>query len=293
MIDEGPILIVGGDSALGKSLFKRLESDRIECLATTRRSKIGNRKHVYLDLTNDISSWRPPSANISVAVICAAITSLQRCHLAPEETKLVNVTNTLEFCERLNAEGAFVLYPSTNLVYDGSLPKRDAKDPVCPTTEYGRQKAEVEQQLIAYGELASVVRFTKILSPELPLFKGWIESLQSGNVVHPFSDMVMAPIGVDFAVEVLMRIIHSKLPGIIQVSGSEDISYAEMAGHFAMKLGVSEDLIQPITSGFTKLPLNAIPLHTTLDVSRLHSSLGLDPPNVWRTVDETFQLLRS
>jgi dTDP-4-dehydrorhamnose reductase len=290
MVKPGSLLIVGGDSTLGRALVERLKSDHMHFLATTRRSKIGNRKHNYFDLSNDISDWHPPSTNISVAVICAAITSLQRSDLAPEETKLVNVTNTLELCERLTAKGAFVLYPSTNLVYDGSVPKRDARDHICPTTEYGRQKAEVEQQLLAYGELACVVRFTKILSQDLPLFRGWIESLQSGNVIHPFSDMVMAPVGIDFAIEVLMSVIHSRLSGIVQVSASEDISYAEVASHFAMKLGVSEDLIQPISSTSRNLPLNEVPLHTTLDASRLRSDIGFEPPDVWATVDSVFNL---
>lgn len=281
---------MGGDSTLGRGLLAHLQSDRIQFWATTRRSRVVKGEHSFLDLKNDVQSWKPPSSDISVAVICAGIASIQSCHEEPHETRLVNVINTIKLAEKLRAKGTFVLYPSTNLVFDGSIPNRKAGDPVCPTTEYGRQKAEVERQLLSQGELASVVRFTKILSPELPLFNGWIELLQSGNVIHPFSDMVMAPIGIDLAVEVLMSVIHSRLSGIIQVSGPKDISYAQVASHIAMRLRVSEDLIEPITSNSSNLQLNAAPLHTTLDVSRLRSDFRLEQPDIWATIDKVYQL---
>jgi hypothetical protein len=46
----------------------------------------------------------------------------------------------------------------TNLVFDGSVPCRNAHDAACPVTEYGRQKAEAEKQLLALGNMAAVVR---------------------------------------------------------------------------------------------------------------------------------------
>ena len=87
-----------------------------------------------------------------------------------------------------------------------------------------------------------------------------------------------------------MKVIHSRLPGIVQVSASEDISYAQLAYYIAMRLGVREDLIQPIASGNSTLPLYATPLNTTLDLNRLRSDFGLEPPDVWATVDSVFKL---
>ena len=84
--------------------------------------------------------------------------------------------------QALSASGAFPVLLSTNLVFDGTVPYRGPDDPVCPRTEYGRQKAAAERAVLAAG--GAVVRLTKVLGPDDPLVTGWVARLRRGEPVE-------------------------------------------------------------------------------------------------------------
>ncbi len=128
------------------------------------------------------------------------------------------------------------------------------------------------------------------VSADLKAAVGWIQTLQNNEVVHPFSDMVMAPVPLPFAVNVLHRIAEVRMPGIIQVSGEKDVTYEQVGRHIAHRIGASPDLVQPIRSEEAALQLEAIPSHTTLDTTRLRVDLGMVPPDVWSAIDSVFGL---
>ena len=191
---------------------------------------------------------------------------------------------------KLSEVGAFVIFPSTSLVFDGSVPLRKATDETCPLTEYGRQKAMAEAQLQSHNGLLAVVRLTKVLWPDMPLLKEWVQLLTEGEPIHPFSNMVVAPLSIDFAVDVLALISKNRAPGITQASGPRDISYDDVARHIATRVGASQDLVQPVTADQAGIDIEAIPPNTTLDTTRLRLEYHKEPPNVWSTLDSVLSL---
>ena len=277
-------LVIGADGLMGRALVNYLTHIGKTVLETTRRLDTISERRVFLDLTKDVSDWHPP-CQVSVAYLCAAVTLLERCRKEPAQSAMVNVHNTIALAKTLVASGTFVVFPSTNLVYDGSIPFRKADDPVCPLTEYGWQKSEAEKLLLALGDLISVVRFTKVIGPNMPLFKGWIQTLRNNEVIHPFSDMVMAPVPLPFAVDVFRRVAEARLPGIVQVSGERDVTYKQVAYHIAPCISARLDLVQPLRSEEAGLQFEAIPTYTTLDMTRLHTEFGIEPPDVWLAID--------
>jgi len=278
------ILVVGADGMIGRVLADHLTCAGIKVWETTHLPDTLSDRRVFLDMTRDVSGWEPPEP-ITAAVICAAMTSLERCQSHPEESHRFNVRNTLVVAEKLIADGVFLVFLSTSQVYDGSVAFRKANDAICPQTEYGRQKAEVEKRLLALGNLTSVIRFTKIIGPDNSLFNKWIQALQNRQPIHPFSDAVMSPLPLPFAVAVLDRVVKARLPGILQVSGKQDTTYEKVARYIAQRIGASQDLVQPSLSVESGLPRAFFPAHTTLDISRLRAELGLTPPDVWSTLN--------
>ncbi len=252
-------------------------------LQTTRHRDLVNEQRIYLDLSEDISKWTLPSALVRTVIICAAVTSQEKCRLDPEYSRRVNVESTVALAKRLADSGIFVIFPSTNLVFDGKKSFAKANARLNPQTEYGRQKAEAESQLMKLGDLVSIVRLSKVLSPNMTLFQNWIRDLKTGKEIHPFSDMVMSPVPLSFAVDVLLKVEEKKVSGIMQVSALEDISYAEAAKQIARKMGLDEKLINPVS--YQESGIGFAPMHTTLDVSRLNSELGMTPPDVHETVE--------
>ena len=141
------VLIVGADGLLGGTLRRHLQRAGHEVAATSLLSVPDSQNVLHLDLTQPPETW-PELPACRAVVLCAAITSLEQCRANPAGTRLVNVTRTLALLEGLAQKGTFVVFISSNLVFDGSKPGRQADEPVCPRTEYGRQKAEAEAALL-------------------------------------------------------------------------------------------------------------------------------------------------
>lgn len=288
--DKGQVLIVGADSSIGRRLADNLRNVGISVVKTSRKNDASSASTLFLDLSKDISDWQPPE-NISVAFWCAAVTSLEDCRVHTQLSRTINVDNTCCLARAFAANGIFNVYISSNLVFDGSVCFQQQDATPCPTTEYGRQKAEVERCFLNMGKLASVVRLTKVLTPGAPLLHNWIRSLQNNIPIHPFSDLLFSPIRLDFVITVLARIAELKVDGIVQVSGNADISYEQAARYIAERLGVDTRLVQPIKISESHLEFEAIPQSSTLDTGRLEKELGLVAPDVWQAIDSACALM--
>lgn len=282
MAAGGTVLVVGADGEIGTAVARQLEASGTPVARTSRR---GTADSLPLDLAAAASSWSLPSG-VSAAVLCAAVSSTETCSHDPVEARRVNVEATLELARRLTVAGSRLVFLSTNLVFDGSVPFVPADAPRCPRTAYGRMKAEVETELFALDAATTVVRLTKVVGRPLPVFTRWREALARGEPVHPFSDMVMAPVTLAVAASVIAAAAREPLGDILQVSARADVSYAEVARRLAARWGFSADLVKPMVTAGAGLRLEHVPSHTTLDPSAVRDRLGLEPPDPWAAVEE-------
>lgn len=268
------VLIVGVESTIGRGLLRAFEPTGISVWSTSRRSSSQSR-HLLLDLSQSPDKWSLPMPPVDVAFLCAAVTSQAQCASEPEATHKVNVLNVFALAKKLTEAGTFVIFISSSLVLDGLTPYAKAGQSTNPQTIYGRQKAQAEQYLLGLGERVAVVRFGKVVAPGLPLFEDWAKNLRAGQKIHPFSDMVFAPVALPFAVEVLHKIALMQQPGIVQASAARDVSYAEAAQVIAKNVGADTALIAPVTRPQTADAFS--PRHTTFDGEGL-AKLHLAPP---------------
>jgi dTDP-4-dehydrorhamnose reductase len=241
-----------------------------------------------LDLSADAGSWHLPTG-VSVAFVCASIGSLERCRRNPAETRAVNVTATLLLAEMLMSTGAFVVFPSSSLVFDGSTAHVNADAPTCPRVEYGRQKALVEKELLRNAKRCCVLRLTKVLGAPNNLLCGWRDSMLQGRIVRPFSDLVMAPLPLGFAAQAMHSIGLDRRCGIAQISANEDISYEWAARYIARRIGASADLIRPVSVAESGVALEWVPRNTTLDMTRIANEYGWDYPPPSHGVEAVLQ----
>jgi len=268
------ILIVGGDSSIGQALADHLEHKGINVLKTSRR-KQSQQNCLFLDLSNPSATYLIPN-NISLAFICAAVASIDQCNRQPDQTYFINVEQTLALSKQLISAGARIVFLSSNVVFDGSKAYRLADEPTCPISEYGKQKAEAERQLLALGGNVTIVRLTKVLTARMPLLNQWIQSLETGAAIHPRNDMIVSPLALDFVVDVLGQLIDLRQNGILQLSGTEDITYAILAKEIARQLECDQTLIQPITQQSDAHSQKQT--YTTLDVTAFRNLYKMEPP---------------
>jgi len=278
------VLIVGADGMIGRALADVLTTDGHAVFATTRRPGAAGPRRIPLDLSADPSTAALPES-VSVAYLCAAVTSVQQCERDPEGTAKVNVDHTLALARRLTDQGARVVFLSTNIVFDGRQDFAKPEDATAPHSAYGRQKLAVEQGLLRLNRAHSIVRLTKVLGPKPALLLDWVRRLQAGEPIEAFRDKVMSPVPLSFVTEVLRRLGDGTHGGIFQVSGPRDVTYVEIALHLAARVGAPASLVRPVDGRAKLLEASLAPDHTTLDTGRLERDLGMRPPDVWQTID--------
>lgn len=264
------VLIVGGDSLIGSSLNKRLLAEGYQVTCTTRRHRDCGNSSVYLDLQNPDSFASIKSQRFDTAVLCGAVTSIQKCEDNPEQTRKINVNGTVTLADFLSGAGTHLVFLSTNMVFDGSKPYAKAYDSRTPLTEYGRQKAAVEDALHVAKLSSAIVRLGKVLSSDLPLFCEWLKNLRAGHRIHPHRNRFMAPISLAYATDILSLIIGKKMKGVFHATASSDITYVDAAYRLAMLARCNPALIQPVNAPLLYDCRGAcLPLftHTTLEFS--------------------------
>lgn len=278
----GKVLITGAEGNIASGLLDALSLAGNTIWSTTRRRDAVGSRRLFVDLSESPHQWSLPPGPVDVAFLCAGVGSQERCGIEPEATRQINVLQTFELARTLAAQGAFVIFISTNLVLDGQTPFAAKDQPYNPQTAYGVQKAEAEQQLLKLGKQIAIVRLGKVIVPGMALFDRWADDLSEGKTIHPFQDMVMAPIPLSFALDVLCRVAFQRRSGITQATAMRDISYAQAAQSIARNLGASEGLIAPVRGQHSTHIYS--PRHTTLDPACL-VSLGLTAPQPERAFD--------
>jgi len=281
------VLLVGVDSMIGGAVADELLRHGHEVLTTSRRR--ASPRHLYLDLADDVSRWPLPS-NLHCACVFAGVTALNDCERDPQGSRQVNVVATLTLFRRLAQAGVRVVYPSSNLVFDGRSARITELDVPCPRTEYGRQKTEVEQGIVGLPRGAAVVRLTKVLPMRFGLFADWAEKLRLGEPVHPFQDLWFAPLTLRRTAEVFLAVCTSGCSGVLHVSGGPTISYADAAFYLADRLGAPAELVQPISARLRGIDPDRMPRNASLHSSRLRELVSQPLPDAWDCIDETMGL---
>jgi dTDP-4-dehydrorhamnose reductase len=283
----GMFLIVGGDSEIGGATFGALKAQNQAVAATTRRRDRVAQDRPFLDLAASLDGWEPPQG-AALACVCAAVARLADCATDPQSSAHINVTQTLALVDKLLSRGLYVLFLSTNQVFDGRIPEVRPEAPHSPVSEYGRQKARTESALrdyIARGAPVGILRLAKVVSPRMPLLQRWIADLASGKPISAFADMTLAPTLMASVTSAISSLLRERASGIFQLTGPRDVSYADVGRFLAAKLGVESSLVQTSSARGAGLPDGATPLHTTLDSSALRNRFGLKVPDVWQVID--------
>jgi dTDP-4-dehydrorhamnose reductase len=280
-------LIVGGDSEIGGAIFSALKSQDHAVAATTRRRDRVASDRLFLDLAASLDGWEPPQGATS-ACVCAAVARLADCAADPEASAHINVSQTLMLVDKLLRCGIYVLFLSTNQVFDGRVPQVPPDAPHSPVSEYGRQKARTESALCEYmarGAPIGILRLAKVVSPHMALLQRWIADLAKGVPISAFTDMTLAPTPIVSVTSAISSLLSERASGIFQLTGPRDVSYADVGHFLAGKLGVESSLVQAASAGAAGLPEGATPLHTTLDSSALRNRFGIEVPDVWQVIE--------
>ena len=271
----GKVLVVGATGLIGQQVFACLRRRGVPVIGTCHRPS--DSEFLRLDLAD--AAKTPLPRGIRFAVLCGAVSEVRRCEETPDLTGSVNVDGTLTLARRLTAGGAFVIFPSTSLVHEGTVPNAPSEAALArPHTEYARQKLAAEKGLLALSDRVAVVRLSKVLHWSLPLLSKWWTSLIGGIPIEPFSDLMMAPVPAEQVARLMLCLGDRRSPGIYQWSAADQVSYLQLAEEMVARSGADRALLRPRSAREFGFAAEDLPVHTTLASTALEALCGEGRP---------------
>jgi dTDP-4-dehydrorhamnose reductase len=274
---------------VGSGLIRALLARGHRPFVSSRRDVEGKPGWVYLDFEKS-ETYRLPEA-VNYVFVVAAATNYERCEKDPAARR-VNVISSPEFVKSALDQGAFVTFISTNSVFGGEVPWPHENAAHAPAIEYAMQKAEAERAIRnsaeALGALnrLNIVRLTKILGKDTSPLPGWRATWEKGGIVEPFSDLIFAPLSVRFVGESLSRIGELSVSGNLHLSGSENVSYVDLARGLASRWGVDASKIRVTTSVEKGVHIPFKPSFSGLGMERTTELCGISPQKLDSVVDD-------
>ncbi|XP_056012642.1 methionine adenosyltransferase 2 subunit beta-like [Ostrea edulis] len=176
------VLVTGASGLFGRAIYKEFLSDNSwETLGLAfSRAKESLKK---LDITDEnqvkevINTFRP-----SVIIHSAAERKPDAVENDPDGTKKLNLSATDYICQAAKSIGAWVLYISTDYVFDGKSPPYDEDAKPNPLNKYGQSKLEGEKITLEASPENSVLR--------VPILYGDIEYIAESAVTILFEKIV-------------------------------------------------------------------------------------------------------
>ncbi len=168
------IVVTGASGLLGRATLRRLVQDapgQVMGLAYRRATD----RLIQADLTDPRSidalfaDWQP-----TIVVHCAAERRPDVSEKDPAATTRLNVNATSLLAEACHRWGAWLVYVSTDYVFDGSQPPYQPSDSPCPLNHYGATKLAGEAAIRGILPAALILR--------VPILFGQIESLDESTV---------------------------------------------------------------------------------------------------------------
>lgn len=285
-------LVIGKTGTIGSALFTRLESLNASVHGTTHKNNHPSQTNIfYFNLLDLPINWTFPKIKFDVVYLCAGKCRMNLCEDDPIGTYKINVEATLALARHFADQGALIVYLSTNQVFSGDEAHVSEQSPYQPLNEYGRQKAKIEELIKTHCPKSAIVRLTKVIEPNMQLIQNWIDRILQNQHIDAFNDMMLAPVSLRQVINVLVSIGEKKLTGCFHVSGSDDISYHDLAKHITKRLDRPSSLVKSISAIDAGIKKIFLPRFTTLDCSSTIDTCGERPPQFIEVLNECFNIV--
>lgn len=237
-------VIFGADGYIGSYLYQRLKSDGSNVTGTSRRMS-GHDQLLYYDIQKsevDTLLAKEDRQEEKTAIICIAVSNIDRCYDHYEEAYDINVVKTKRLIHKLLENGFYVIYFSSDNVFDGLCGNYTEVSPTHPINKYGMMKAQMEQYLLWDVPEVCILRISKVVSTQKEkqnVFTEWLEQVKSG-FIRCIEGNYLSFICIEDIYQVCLIVSEKKMHGLYNIVGDRAYSRAGLAKEFYTRMGVAD-----------------------------------------------------
>lgn len=271
-------LIIGASGFIGRHLWDYIKAQGYEAMGTQSNADYPDliKFNLLTDRIENLFNLNFFHTDKPVfAVICAAISQIDRCLCEKEISHKVNVDNTITLINELTQHNIKVIFFSTDNVYDGKSGFYNENHKPNPINEYGRQKAEVESYMYNISN-SLILRLSKVVGDnpnEHHLFSDWYKLIEKNQVIFCIKNQVFSPTFVEDVAYGTVLSCKRGLSGIYNMANLDFFSREELARQFALVLGEKANIISKLQSEFSFS--DERPERTYLDSSKFIKATGI------------------
>lgn len=281
-------LVTGSAGLVGRQVVKDLLKSYTDVYSCYHNSKPEDGIATQIDLADQNSILKTvETVKPDVIIHLAAMTNVDQCETEKDLATKLNARSTAVLSEQAKKHDTFLVYVSTDYVFDGKTGMKKEEDKTDPVDYYGQSKLEGEK---AVQEIASSWCIARTSTPygmhpkkkSFPLFVA--QSLQAKIPIDVVTDQYTSPAYVPNLSRMLIEISSRKIQGIIHLAGATRISRYNMAELVAEKLSLDKNLLRP--TGMAAMNWTAKrPMDSSLDISKATSLLKEKPMSVNQGLD--------
>ena len=268
-------LVVGGSGFLGRALLKVL--GRRGAGTYVGKPFAGG---LPFDSTRlrllDLEHLLP--ADLTLVFLLYGAVNPDWCARDPQATRRINVDSIINLLKECFERGLTPVFMSTDYVYDSNPGERAEDEPRSPTTEYGRQKSEVEEWLEGIDRPWLICRSSKIVSGDVgthSVLGQWVEDIRAGRIIRCATDQIFTPGHVDDIATAMVELADTGRRGIYHVAGPESMSRYELASLLVENVRRrTESAISFESCRLSDIPfLEKRPLNTSISTAKLRGAV--------------------
>jgi dTDP-4-dehydrorhamnose reductase len=242
---------------------------------------------VKLDITNKgVVDKTLEHLKPGVVIHAAALTDIDKCETNKELAWKINYEGTLNIAKATNKTESFLIYFSTDYIFDGEKGLYREEDPPNPINHYGYTKLKGEEVVKEYGGdgewticRPSVIYGTRPATGKVNFALWVLEKLRKGDEIKVLTDQYISPTLNTNLANMILEVAERKLCGVYHLAGASRISRFKFAQMLADILGLNKNLIKPAT--FTEMRwLAKRPKDPSLNVSKATRTLTHKPVKI-------------
>ena len=211
-----------------------------------------------------------------VIIHSAALTDVDRCERERELAYKMNVEGTQAIAKAAEKAGAFLVYISSDYVFDGERGSYREDEKTNPVSYYGQSKLLGEEFCRGCIARTCVIYGSRPASGKVNFALWLIESLKSGKQVRVVTDQFITPTLNTNLAKMVLEAADRRLSGVYHLAGATRISRYDFARELARVFDLDSDLIIPSRMADLKWDAKR-PKDSSLDTSKAARELMEKP----------------
>jgi len=279
------LLITGASGLYGSKLAEHALSKQHQVYSVHSQHPATRGIPVQLDITDkekvqaEFQKVQP-----EVVVHAATMTDVDKCELNKELAWKINVDGTRNVAQAAKASNAFLLYISTDYVFDGEKGCYRETDQPSPISYYAYTKLKAEEYVKDHLSDCCIARPSVIYGANPAAgkinFALWLlNKLKNKEQAKVFVDQWNSPTLNTSLADMTLEVAERKLTGVYHLSGASRISRYEFALSLAKTFGLDESLLVPTALKDFSFPAKR-PRDSSLNTAKAEHALKNKPVKI-------------